>query len=38
MAAYYAYWSGLPMEGRFETYIRPYAGSRVAPTHDGLTW
>ena len=21
-ASYYAYWSGLPMDGRFETYIR----------------
>jgi 2-polyprenyl-6-methoxyphenol hydroxylase-like FAD-dependent oxidoreductase len=37
MAAYYAYWSGLPMQGRFETYIRPYCGFGVAPTHDGLT-
>jgi 2-polyprenyl-6-methoxyphenol hydroxylase-like FAD-dependent oxidoreductase len=37
MAAYYAYWSGLPMKGRFETYIRPYCGFGVAPTHDGLT-
>ncbi len=37
MAAYHAYWSGLPMEGRFETYIRPYCGFGVAPTHDGLT-
>ena len=23
LAAYYTYWSGLPMNGRFETYIRP---------------
>lgn len=37
MTAYYAYWSGLPMEGRFETYIRPYCGFGVAPTHDDLT-
>jgi 2-polyprenyl-6-methoxyphenol hydroxylase-like FAD-dependent oxidoreductase len=37
MAAWYAYWSGLPMEGRFETYIRPYCGFGVAPTHDDLT-
>jgi flavin-dependent dehydrogenase len=37
MAAYYAYWSGLPMEGKFESYIRPYCGFGVAPTHDGLT-
>jgi flavin-dependent dehydrogenase len=37
MAAWYAYWSGVPMDGRFETYIRPYCGFGVAPTHDGLT-
>ena len=37
MAGYYAYWSDLPMHGRFETYIRPNRGFAVAPTHDGLT-
>jgi flavin-dependent dehydrogenase len=37
LAAYYAYWSDLPMDGRFETYILPYRGFAVAPTHDGLT-
>jgi 2-polyprenyl-6-methoxyphenol hydroxylase-like FAD-dependent oxidoreductase len=37
LAPYYAYWSGLPMNGRFETYIRPYRGFAAAPTHDGLT-
>jgi 2-polyprenyl-6-methoxyphenol hydroxylase-like FAD-dependent oxidoreductase len=37
MAGYYAYWSVLPMNGRFETYIRPNRGFAVAPTHDGLT-
>jgi 2-polyprenyl-6-methoxyphenol hydroxylase-like FAD-dependent oxidoreductase len=37
LAGYYAYWSGLPMDGRFETYIRPNRGFAVAPTHDGLT-
>jgi 2-polyprenyl-6-methoxyphenol hydroxylase-like FAD-dependent oxidoreductase len=37
LAAYYAYWSGLPMSGRFETYIRDRRGFGVAPTHDGLT-
>ena len=31
------YWSGLPMDGRFETYIRPHRGFAAAPTHDGLT-
>ena len=37
LAAYYSYWSGLPMNGRFETYIRDKRGFGVAPTHDGLT-
>ena len=37
LAGYYAYWSGLPAGGRFETYIRARRGFAVAPTHDGLT-
>ena len=37
LAAYYTYWSGLPMKGRFETYIRPRRGFAAAETHDGLT-
>jgi 2-polyprenyl-6-methoxyphenol hydroxylase-like FAD-dependent oxidoreductase len=37
MAGYYSYWSGLPMDGRFETYIRERRGFAAAPTHDGLT-
>ena len=37
LAAYYSYWSNLPMNGRFETYIRPGSGFAAAPTHDGLT-
>jgi 2-polyprenyl-6-methoxyphenol hydroxylase-like FAD-dependent oxidoreductase len=37
LCAYYTYWSGLPMEGRFETYVRRYRGFAAAPTHDGLT-
>jgi 2-polyprenyl-6-methoxyphenol hydroxylase-like FAD-dependent oxidoreductase len=37
LAAYYTYWSGLPMDGRFETYIRPHRGFAAAPTHDGWT-
>jgi 2-polyprenyl-6-methoxyphenol hydroxylase-like FAD-dependent oxidoreductase len=37
LAGYYTYWSGLPMEGRFETYIRERRGFAAAPTHDGLT-
>ena len=37
LAAYYTYWSNLPTNGRFETYIRPNRGFAAAPTHDGLT-
>ena len=37
LAAYYTYWSGLPMDGRFENYIRNRRGFAVAPTHDDLT-
>ena len=31
------YWSGLPMGGRFETYIRDRRGFAAVETHDGLT-
>jgi flavin-dependent dehydrogenase len=37
LASYYTYWSGLPMDGRFEIYIRPHRGFGAAETHDGLT-
>jgi len=37
LAAYYSYWSGLPMHGRFETYIRPNRGAAAVETHEGLT-
>jgi 2-polyprenyl-6-methoxyphenol hydroxylase-like FAD-dependent oxidoreductase len=37
LAAYYTYWSDLPMEGRFETYVRPLRGFAGWPTNDGLT-
>lgn len=37
LAIYYAYWSGLPMHGQFETYIRPYRGFAATETNDGLT-
>ncbi len=37
LASYYTYWSGLPMDGHFTTYIRPQRGFAAAPTHDGLT-
>jgi 2-polyprenyl-6-methoxyphenol hydroxylase-like FAD-dependent oxidoreductase len=36
LAPYYTYWSNLPMDGRFETYIRPHRGFAAAPTHNGL--
>jgi flavin-dependent dehydrogenase len=37
LANYYAYWSGLPMSGRFEVYLRERRGMAAVETHDGLT-
>jgi 2-polyprenyl-6-methoxyphenol hydroxylase-like FAD-dependent oxidoreductase len=37
LASYYSYWSGLPMEGRFETWVRPQRGIAAWPTNDDLT-
>jgi 2-polyprenyl-6-methoxyphenol hydroxylase-like FAD-dependent oxidoreductase len=37
LCGYYTYWSNLPIEGSFDTYIRPHRGVAAAPTHDGLT-
>ena len=37
LCGYYSYWSGLPMDGRFETWVRPDRGFAAWPTHDGLT-
>ena len=37
LAAYYSYWSGFPMNGRFETYARPNCGFAAVPTNDDLT-
>src|SRR5580704_3173259 len=37
LCGYYAYWSGLPMAGRFENYIRPHRGWGACPTQDDLT-
>lgn len=34
---YYAYWSGLPVDGRAEVYIRDGRAFAVWPTHDDLT-
>jgi 2-polyprenyl-6-methoxyphenol hydroxylase-like FAD-dependent oxidoreductase len=34
---YYSYWSGLPVGGRFENYIRPNRSWAACPTHDDLT-
>jgi 2-polyprenyl-6-methoxyphenol hydroxylase-like FAD-dependent oxidoreductase len=36
-ACYYSYWSGLPMEGRFEAYTPANRGLAVWPTNDGRT-
>jgi 2-polyprenyl-6-methoxyphenol hydroxylase-like FAD-dependent oxidoreductase len=35
--SYYAYVSGLPMDGRFEVYLRPGRGFAAWPTNDDLT-
>jgi len=35
--SYYTYWSGLPMHGRFEVYLRPPRAFAAWPTNDGLT-
>jgi flavin-dependent dehydrogenase len=37
LCGYYTYWSGLPIDGTFEVYVRPGRGWAAAPTHDGLT-
>jgi 2-polyprenyl-6-methoxyphenol hydroxylase-like FAD-dependent oxidoreductase len=37
LAAYYTYYSDLPMNGRFENYVRPERGFAAWPTNDGLT-
>ena len=37
LAAYYSYWSGLPLDGRFGNWIRPYRGFAAWPTNDDLT-
>jgi len=37
LAAYYSYWSDLPIDGRFEVYSRPHRGFAAWPTNDGLT-
>jgi 2-polyprenyl-6-methoxyphenol hydroxylase-like FAD-dependent oxidoreductase len=36
-ASYYTYWSGLPMNGRFEAYVRPNRAFAAWPTNDGVT-
>lgn len=37
LAAYYTYWSGLPMNGRFEAYTRSSCSFAAWPTNDGCT-
>ncbi len=36
-ASYYSYWSGLPMNGRFEAYSCPHRAFAAWPTNGGLT-
>lgn len=36
-SSYYTYYSGLPMNGRFETALRPGCGFAAWPTNDDLT-
>ena len=37
LAGYYSYWSGLPMDGRFEAYMRDKRAFAAVPTNDYLT-
>jgi 2-polyprenyl-6-methoxyphenol hydroxylase-like FAD-dependent oxidoreductase len=37
LAAYYSYWSDVPMDGRFEIHVRPNRGFAAAPTHNDQT-
>jgi 2-polyprenyl-6-methoxyphenol hydroxylase-like FAD-dependent oxidoreductase len=37
LAGFYAYWSGLPMHGRYQVYVRPHRGFGALSTNDGLT-
>jgi 2-polyprenyl-6-methoxyphenol hydroxylase-like FAD-dependent oxidoreductase len=37
LCGYYTYWSGLPMDGRFEAYDRPDRAFAAWPTNDDLT-
>ena len=37
LAAYYSYWSGLPLDGRCGNWIRPNRGFAAWPTNEGLT-
>ena len=37
LSGYYTYWSGLPMNGRFETYVRPDRAFGAWATNDDLT-
>lgn len=37
LAGYYSYWSDLPMDGRFEAYVRDERAFAAWPTNDDLT-
>ncbi|MGH2794975.1 MAG: NAD(P)/FAD-dependent oxidoreductase [Actinomycetota bacterium] len=36
-AMYYSYWSGMPTDGEFQTYVRDDRAFVTVPTHDDLT-
>ena len=37
LAGYYTYWSDLPVDGRFQTWVLPNRGMAAWPTNDGRT-
>jgi 2-polyprenyl-6-methoxyphenol hydroxylase-like FAD-dependent oxidoreductase len=37
LAAYYSYWSDLPVDGRFQAWTLPYRGMAAWPTNDDCT-
>ncbi|HEY2764870.1 MAG TPA: NAD(P)/FAD-dependent oxidoreductase [Pseudonocardiaceae bacterium] len=37
LCGYYTYYSGLPLDGHFETFVRPGRGFAALPTNDDLT-
>ncbi|HJU87493.1 MAG TPA: NAD(P)/FAD-dependent oxidoreductase [Gemmatimonadota bacterium] len=37
LAAYYSYWSDLPLDGHFTSWVLPYRGMAACPTNDDTT-